>query len=276
VIRPIVDWDAAYSNRGAVRDADALIATWAPRAAAFRASAAGETDIPYGPGARERFDLFAPAGAPAGLVVFIHGGYWKAFDKDASSHLARGPLARGWAVAIPSYPLAPEARLAEIGRSVARAVEAAAARVAGPVVLTGHSAGGHLAMRMVCRDGPLGAATQARVVRALGISGVYDLRPIRRTAMNETLGLDAAEAAAESPALCAPVEGVEIVAWVGAAELPEFRRQTALLVNVWTGLGARAEAFEAPRRHHFDVIEPLADPDSALVDRLLGAAHPPA
>jgi acetyl esterase/lipase len=149
-------------------------------------------------------------------------------------------------------------------------VALAAAETPGPIVLSGHSAGGHLATRLLCADGLLPEETRARVVRAVGIGGVYDLRPLLRTAMNEVLRLDLAEARAESPALLEPAEGVEALIWVGAEERPEFLRQSALMANVWRGLGARTALVEAPRRHHFDVIAPLAEPDSALTDALLG------
>jgi acetyl esterase/lipase len=267
----ITEWDAAYANAPAIPGAEAIVASWAPRAEAFRARIPGALDIPYGPHPRERFDLFAPPGRPAGLVVLFHGGYWKAFDKSVWSWMAEGALAHGWAVALPSYPLAPEARLREIARSAASAVQTAAARMPGPVVLSGHSAGGQLACRLMCAGAPLADATAARVDRVVSVSGVHDLRPLLRTAMNAALRLDDAEAAAESPALLTPRAGLRITAWAGGAELPEFRRQNALIANVWTGLGADAEAAEAPGRHHFDVIDDLADPASALVARLTRA-----
>lgn len=267
----ITDWDAAYANSAAIPGAGAIVASWAPRAEAFRALVPGALDLPYGPHPRERFDLFAPPGRPAGVVVLFHGGYWKAFDKSVWSWMAEGALARGWAVALPSYPLAPEARLSEIAFCAGRAAEAAAARVPGPVVLSGHSAGGHLACRLMCEGAPLAPEVADRVARVVSVSGVHDLRPLLRAAMNTTLRLDAAEASAESPALLTPRKGLRLTAWVGGAELPEFRRQNALIANIWTGLGADAEALEAPGRHHFDVIDDLADPASALVARLTGA-----
>lgn len=267
----ITDWDAAYANAAAIPGAEAIVAAWAPRAGAFRARAAGALDIPYGPHPRERLDLFAPPGRALGVAVLFHGGYWKAFDKSVWSWMAEGALSRGWAVALPSYPLAPEARLSAIALSAARAAEAAAARLPGPVALSGHSAGGHLACRLMAKGAPLAPEVTARVARVVSVSGVHDLRPLLGTAMNGVLRLDAAEAAAESPALLVPREGLRLTAWVGGAELPEFRRQSALIANVWTGLGADAEAVEAEGRHHFDVIDALADPASALVGRLTGA-----
>ena len=83
------------------------------------------TDIPYGPRPRNRLDLFLPEAAPHGLLVFVHGGYWLGFDREMWSHLASGAVARGWACAIPSYTLAPEARIAAMTQEIARAVEVA-------------------------------------------------------------------------------------------------------------------------------------------------------
>jgi acetyl esterase/lipase len=269
----IADWDDAYSNSDHIPDGTAYPDRWRAAAAAFRGGCAPDRLRPglaYGMHARERLDLFLPEAGAAGLLVFIHGGYWMRFDRSVWSHLAAGPLARGWAVAMPSYPLAPEARIAAITRSARAAIEAAAAAVPGPVVLAGHSAGGHLVARQVCTDTGLKPATLRRIRRVVPISGVHDLRPLMATKLNATLRLDPAEAAAESPALLAPLPGTRMIAWVGGAERPEFVRQTRLLANIWTGLGADVSDVIAPERHHFDVIEALADPGSDLVQGLLG------
>jgi acetyl esterase/lipase len=264
------DWDDAYANSAHIQGAERILARLAADAAAFRARALGKTDIPYGLGARLKYDLFLPAGTPQGLVLFFHGGYWMQFDKSSWSHLAAGPVKRGWAVAIPSYDLCPGVRIAEIVRQAAAAVFAAARAVAGPIILTGHSAGGHLAARLMCTPSPLEAGLIARLRRIVGISGLYDLRPLMRTGLNETLKLDLAEARAESPALLEPITGPEFAAWVGEGERPEFRRQTALIANVWSGFDTLAQEVVAPDRHHFDVFAPLADAGSPLVDALLG------
>src|SRR5258708_36050698 len=103
-------------------------------------------------------------------------------------------------------------------QEIARAVEVAAGFVAGPVVVTGHSAGGHLSARMGCTDVTLSAP----VKRAVPISPLTDLEPISLTAMNAALRLDAAEIGRESPALLPPRAGVEAHLWVGAQEPPAF------------------------------------------------------
>ena len=267
----ITDWDDAYANSAYIPDTNALVEGWWRDAAAYRAASACELDVPYGRGARAKLDLFHPAGSTRGLVVFVHGGYWMDFDKSAWSHLAAGPVARGWAVAIPSYDLCPDARIAQITRQIADAVGEAAARVAGPIALSGHSAGGQLAMRLVCADAPLPAVTADRIRRVVGISGVYDLRPLLRTRMNTTLGLDEAEASSESPALLRPEGDADLTLWVGAAERPEFRRQSALLANIWYGMGMSTQLVEAAGRHHFDVFAPLCEASSDLTRRLCDA-----
>lgn len=273
----IVDFDVAYDNSGAVADAAAYREKWPILAGAFRerlaARGRAELDIAYGEGDRQRYDLFLPEGEPRGLAVFIHGGYWKAFDKSVFSHLANGPVERGFAVAVPSYTLCPNARIEVIGTEIARFLQRVAVRIGGPILLSGHSAGGHLATRIACADAPLSDETRERIAAIVSISGVHDLRPLLRTRMNDILRLDAPEARNESPALLEPAVDAPITAWVGGAELPEFRRQSALLVSSWHGLGARTELVEAAGRHHFDVVEDLAEPGSPLV-RLLTEASP--
>lgn len=259
----ISDWDNAYANMPNIPGGEAYPERWAVRAEAFRqellSAGRARLDLPHGGHPRDRRDLFLPEGAPRGLVVFIHGGYWMRFDRSLWSHLAAGSLAHGFAVAMPSYPLCPEVRISAIAAHVARAVEAAAKEIGGPVILAGHSAGGHLASRLMATGSPLAASVQARVRRVVSISGVHDLRPLLATSINATLQLDAAEAAAESPALLVPAAGTTLIAWVGANERSEFVRQNALIASAWLGLGARTEAVAEPDRHHFDVIDGLGE-----------------
>lgn len=268
---PIADWNDAYANAPHIPHAESFVPAWHQRAGDFRTEAGSiHSRIAYGPAERQWMDLFHPAGPPAGLAVFVHGGYWMKFDASVWSHLAAGALARGWAVAMPSYTLAPEADVPSITREIADAISVAAAEVAGPVALAGHSAGGHLVSRQVCADSLVSPEIRARIVHVLSISGVHDLRPLLATDLNATLGLDAASAIAESPALLWPETGARVTAWVGAAERPEFCRQSALLANIWTGAGIDVDAIEVPGRHHYDVIDDLQNPEGAMVERWLG------
>ena len=205
-------------------------------------------------------------------MVFVHGGYWMALDKSSWSHLATGAVEHGFAVAMPSYTLCPAIRIAGIVREVGAAIETAADLVAGPIVLCGHSAGGHLVSRIICSGAPLRPAVQARIRNVVSVSGLHDLRPLMRTRLNETLRLDEPESCQESPALLRPMPEARITCWVGGGEREEFRRQSALLANIWTGLGTTTACVEEPDRHHFSVVDGLQQADHALTWTLLSEA----
>lgn len=263
-VKPAYHWpdpDRDYANGAFIPGGADYPARWAEKAAAFRASlgSRAELDLPYGPAPRQRLDLFLPETPPKGVATFIHGGYWHLFSKDHWSHVAAGPLARGFAVAMPGYTLAPAARIADMTAEIAKACWFIATRVPGPMVVTGHSAGGHLAARMACADLAVPAA------RVVPISPVTELGPLMATQMNTTLKIDLAEAASESPARLALREDVAPHVWVGASERPAFLWQARTLAEEW-GCPWTAD----PGRHHFDVIEGMEDPNSPLTEALVG------
>lgn len=274
LMHQISDWDDAYANGTHIPGGSEYPGMWTLKARAFRdemvRDGRAETSLSYGPAERNRLDIFHPKEKSRGLVVFIHGGFWRAFDNSSWSHLARGAVEQGYSVALPSYTLCPDIRIGGITAEIGKAISLAASRVDGPIRLTGHSAGGHLASRMVCKNTPLEGGVVSRVERVVSISGVHDLRPLMRTAMNETLRIDRMEALTESPALLEPLDGTQIVCWVGGGERQEFLRQNALLANIWNGLGAATASVEEPDRHHFNVIDGLQDPAHPLTCTVCG------
>ncbi len=260
-----MDMDRAYSNSAFIPAGDGYPARWQAEAAAFRAAmgARARLGLRYGTGERNWFDLFQPEGPAQGLMVFVHGGYWKSLGPRDWSHLAQGAVDRGWACAMPAYPLAPGARIATMGQEVARAIGVAAAEVAGPITLAGHSAGGHLVARMGCGDAPLAPDVAARIGMIVPISPLSDLRPLAQTSMNSDLRIDPAEALAESPALLPRRIGQAVTVWVGGAERPAFLDQARWLAEAWA-----CPCHIAPRLHHFNVVDDLVRPDSVLVGLL--------
>ncbi|WP_262695685.1 alpha/beta hydrolase [Kordiimonas aquimaris] len=265
----IVDWDDAYSNAKYIQGSDTIVSEWNSAAQAFREQAKSNLNVEYGDREREKFDLFLPKEEPLGLVVFIHGGYWLDFDKSSWSHLANGSVKNGWAVCMPSYDLCPNIRIAGITKQIGAAINTASEMVKGPINITGHSAGGHLAVRMGCISSPLRSNTVSRVKNIVGISGLYDLNPLMATSMNKTLRIDEAEAASESPVLLEPAKAINFTSWVGSDERPEFLRQSKLLQTSWYKKNVSVDYVQAPAKHHFNVIAPLADGNSELVKSLL-------
>jgi len=266
-----IDYEAEYNNRARVVEHPALIAGWARDAKAWR-ERQGFRTISYGPGARHTIDVFASRGA-GDLVIFIHGGYWQALDGSFFSHLAAGLNAHGVSVAIPSYDLCPQVSVDDIIRQMQMAARELA-RPGRRLVVSGHSAGGHLAACLMATDwrsvDP--ALPQGLVKAACAISGLFDLGPLVNTSVNHALGLDAAAARRSSPLFWPTPSHGSLDAVVGADESAEYHRQSRMIVDAWRVAGIETRFAEVAGANHFTAIAPLADPDSPMTRRLLELA----
>ena len=257
--------DEAYANSAYIPDGESYYARWEAEAAAFRARTPHELGVPYGDRGRQTYDLFPSETGRFGTVIFVHGGYWMAGSSGMFSHLAKGAVQAGYACALVNYPLCPEARIADITSDVARAIGAIADRVAGPLYLVGHSAGGHLVARMLCQDVELAPDVAARLVKVTPISPLSDLRPLVDTAMNDDFTMDGNAAWVESPLRETAPRNVPVTCWVGGDERPAFVDQARWLADAWGG-----ELVIVPDLHHFNVIDGLADGNSSLTKTVLG------
>jgi arylformamidase len=266
-----IDYEAEYNNRARVPEHPALMAGWAKDAAAYRLQCAPRT-IGYRPGSRNTIDLFTGDGQGP-VVVFIHGGYWQAFDGSSFSHCARGLNAHGIDVAIPSYDLCPQISVATIIEQM-RAAARELARLGRPLVISGHSAGGHLAACLLATDWPAFDADLPKqtVISAYAISGLFDLPPLVETSINKALGLDAESAKVASPLFWkAPPHG-SLDAVVGEAESAEYHRQSRSIAEVWGAAGVPSRYGAIAGANHFTAIAPLSEPDSPMVLRLKALA----
>jgi arylformamidase len=268
-----IDYEVEYNNRARVPEHPALIAGWARDANAWRCSRRDLFHtISYGPGARNTIDVF-PSRSQGDLVVFIHGGYWQALDGSYFSHLAAGLNAHGVSVAIPSYDLCPQVSIDDIIAEM-RMAASELARLGRRLVVSGHSAGGHLGACLMATDwrsvDP--ALPRDLVKAAYAISGLFDLGPLVKTSVNNALGLDTAAARSASPLFWPPPSHGSLDAVVGGDESTEYHRQSRMIVNGW-GRGRFETRFaEVPGANHFTAIAPLADPNSPMTRRLLELA----
>ena len=262
--------DAAYDNNKAVANSPALIAARNEASAGLRAAHTAALDIPYGPRERTKIDLYPARDKSAPCLVFIHGGYWQRNSRDVFAMLVEGMAAHGWSVAIPGYSLAPEASLTEIAREIPLALDWLAENgpshgIAGPVVLSGWSAGAHLAA--LALDHPA-------VTAGLAISGVYDLAPIRDTSLNIALKMTDQEIAALSP-LRLPIIQKPLAIAYGSAELPALAWDSKRFHGARSAAGAPGDLVVIDGADHFTILEQLRQPDGLLVKlarRLLGQA----
>jgi arylformamidase len=261
-----VDYEVEYNNRARVPENPALMAGWVRDAAAYRERHAPRT-VTYGPGDRNTIDVF-PSDDQGPIVVFIHGGYWQALDGSSFSHCARGLNAHGIGVAIPTYDLCPHVTVDDIIQQM-RAASRELARLGRSLVISGHSAGGHLAACMLATDWAAYASLpKDLVIAAYAISGLFDLVPLVKTSINKAVHLDEAAAKAASPLFWKPPVGGRLDAVVGGNESAEYFRQSQTMVEHWGAAGVTTRFGVVSDANHFTAIAPLADPDSPMVLRL--------
>lgn len=265
-----------YNFRERVPEHVDHIARWEATSAATRQRLGGTYDVAYGAHPRQRLDLF-PAAPDAPLLLFIHGGYWRALSKDLFSFIAQPFVSAGVSVAMAGYALCPEVSVATIAGQMRDAVlwlkanGAAYGVSAERLVAGGHSAGGHLAVSLASQDwnGP------APLAAAVGISGIYDLEPLRWVGVNEALRLDAASARASSPHHHVPVHPAPpLLLAAGERETPEVHRQQADFAAAWRAGGHSADTRTVPAADHFTVLDRLADPDDPFFRSVLGVLAP--
>ncbi len=267
------DWlEAMYNNRARVPDFATHFERWTRESQRVRARQACTLDIAYGPSAGQRLDVFAATRPDAPVVVFIHGGYWRSMDKKDHAFVVPTWTEAGACVVVPNYDLCPSVPLTEIVMQMVRALAWTWHHIArhggdpGRISVAGHSAGGHLAaMMLACQwDRYDPALPRHLVTRALSISGLFDLEPMRRTpSLQESLRLTPDQVRRASPALLpAPPQG-QLVSVVGGSESMEFLRHNEMIRRAWGP--ARVPVCEAlPGLNHFSVVEALTQPGHRL------------
>jgi arylformamidase len=243
-----------YMPSRRVPDANAIVAAWERDSAAVREECPPD-ELAYGAGEHERLDVFAAKGAARATLLFIHGGYWQAFYKDTFSYLAPPLLEAGLRVAVMSYDLTPGVTLARIVDQTRRATALVAAGFPGPLIVAGHSAGAHLAAMVHATDWTAEGLPELTLTGGIGISGLYDLGPLRRTELQPALQLSVEEARALSPAFLPPMSAAPFTVAVGADESPSFLWQSQQLADAWPGVTGSVRLL--PGRHHFDAPNEL-------------------
>jgi arylformamidase len=250
------DRDRGLNNGVAVAGSADIVTGWERRSAEMRARHPAHLDLRYGPRERNRIDFFrAKENAPT--LMFIHGGYWQTRAKETFALFAEGPMAHGINVALIGYTLAPDAMLDQIVAEIHQGIEFLAERLpdlggdAGNIVVSGWSAGGHLTSM---------ALDHPKVKAGVGISGIYDLEPIRHSYLNAKLGLDEAMSRRNSPVMQSGGAMKPLSLVVGSAELPLLRKQTADFAGHRARQGLPVTYEEIPGADHFTIMNEMASP----------------
>jgi arylformamidase len=263
-----------YNPRSTIADFADFFARWKNEALAARETLKGWLDMPYGDAPAETLDYFPAATPNAPVLIFIHGGYWRALDKTDFSWVAPPYVATGISVLVLNHGLAPHTPIGSIVQQVRRAVAWVYTQSASlgidrqRIFCAGHSAGGHLTAMMLATDWRAESAALPKrlLAGALTISGLFDLEPLTHAEfLRKDLALDGAAARALSPAYLTLQNEAPLLRAVGALESGEFHRQSMLLADHWpsacgTGL------VEVPGRHHLSVCDAFAVPGNLLFE----------
>ncbi len=260
-----VDFEREYDNRARWPHFAGYFRAWREGSAVVRARPGSQLDRRYGPDPGQRVDLFGQAPGRAWLV-FFHGGYWRALDKDDFSFVA-GRLTEeaGIAVAIVNYDLCPAVTLERQVEQCREAIDWIGREVASELLVAGHSAGGHQAAMLLATDWRARGHARDPLTGVVSLSGLFELAPLAHTAMNTDLRIDEQVAATLSPARLARWSQAPLVLAVGELESDEFHRQSAALARAW---GETDGVQSVAGANHFTVLDALADPASSLWQRV--------
>jgi len=256
----VAELEVQYNARATVADFDAEMHAYRTLSDQAYNTLKVVKDIPYGSTADERIDLFPAKNSDSPLLVFIHGGYWRALSRRDSAFMAKQCVAHDVAVAIIEYTLAPAAALSEIIDQCRRAITYLIEKSdtlpynQNRIFLTGSSAGAHLAAMSL----------RPEIKGALLASGLYDLEPLRFCAPNEWLSLTAETARLNSPVSHPAPTNLPLIFTWGETETAEFKRQSRDYAAQVTKAGGITTQFEVPNRNHFNVITDLADGTSRV------------
>jgi arylformamidase len=260
-----------YNNRALVPEHPQFFARWAELSARARATMICYLDRRYGEMPGESMDIFPARKGDGSCMLFIHGGYWRSLDKAEFSFLAPAWVDAGVSLAVVNYDLCPKVSVEQIVLQMLRASSwlYLNAEQYGMdeerLYVSGHSSGGHLAAMMMAALWPVYDARLPRDLfkGGLGISGIYDLRPLTQVDwLNTDLKLDEAAALKVSPAFLPPATRAPVMTCVGGSESAEFKRQNGLLGERWRG--AFAGDIAMPGTNHFSVVDGLANQSSHL------------
>jgi arylformamidase len=236
-------------------------------------------DQRYGDGPRQVADLFPASRPGAPIIVFFHGGFWRALSKDHVGHVA-GPLVEAGAAAVlPAYDLCPTVQLRTVVTEAKQALlwtRQQAARLNGDpdrIYVAGNSAGAHLAAMMMAEDWTRHSLARAPIAGAILVTGIYDLRAVLRIQVNEDVRLSPEDVLALSPQFLPLRCRVPTIVAVGAAEPPLWIEQSRRFASKLTAGGADVRLMEIPSLHHFSITHSLSDSTAPLTRAILDLVH---
>ena len=272
-----------FNPRAVARNIDERLAASAAASAETRARLECVLDVRYGPGAKETLDIFpAPSsgsgsggGRGAPVLLFIHGGYWRAMDKSDYSFIADAFQPAGATTVVINYDLCPTVTLDTIveqsNRSIAWTFRNIADYGGDPnrLYVSGNSAGGHLTAMALAHDWETEGLPADIITGAAPITGVMDCEPVLDITVNEEVRLEPEAARRLSPLRNPPRRALPLLVAVGGAEPRLWIQMSEDYAALCRGRGIDCEYLEMPGQDHFDISRAVGDPESPLARAML-------
>ena len=228
-------------------------------------------DQQYGKAALQTLDIFPANVSNSPILVFIHGGYWRSLDKESYSFVAEPFVKNNLTVCVVNYRLIPSVNMETVLNDIKEAInliQKEAFRYNGDpnaIILSGHSAGGHLALMTYLINESLRPSIQA----ICSLSGIFDLSPIKNSYLNEVLQLNENDIhvfSASNKDLS--VLKCPMLLSVGSGETDFFIEQSKSLYIKNRSL-APIEYYEYKQLNHYQIVHKLGQEDNPLVDFIL-------
>ncbi len=263
-----------FNPRTTARNLDERLAAGAAASAEARARLDCTLDVRYGPGENETLDIFPAAnpgsGPGAPVQLFIHGGYWRAMDKNDYSFIADVFQPAGATTVVINYDLCPAVTLDTIveqsNRSIAWTWRNIADYGGDPARLyvSGNSAGGHLTAMALAHDWEADGLPADIIKGATPITGVMDCEPVLDITVNEEVRLEPEAARRLSPLRNPPRRALPLLVAVGGTEPRLWIKMSEDYAALCRAQGIECEYMVMPGHDHFDISRAVGDPESPL------------
>ena len=257
--------DRDYDNSAVFSDVPDWREKWRQRSEAVAVGQPAKLDLAYGSAPMQKLDVFPLQSKTAPTAIFIHGGFWTRNSKATFRFLVQGFHEAGCNAVFLGYTLAPNARMDRMVEEVQSGGRWLVSKFGElgfadrPLIVVGWSAGAQLAAMMM---------GESHIAAGMGISGIYDLRPMREASVNDVLRLDEDEALRNSPTLNPPRFARQFVVAHGGRELPAFQAQSEQFCAALSNAGTAVRQLILSEHNHHSVLEDMYRSDGRLVHEL--------
>jgi arylformamidase len=265
--------DAAYNQAAYAANRDQLLARYASNSELVRERIGAPERVAYGPTEIEKLDLYRTKHKHAPIMMFIHGGAWRAGSAKNYAFAAEMFVTAGAHCVVPDFIAVQDAAgsLAPMAEQVRRAIGWVHRHApsfdgnARQLYLAGHSSGAHLAACALVTDWCREFALPRDLIKgAVLASGIYDLNGPRLSARNTYVAFDDEIEHALSPQRHIGRLWAPLVIGYASLDTPEFQRQSRDFAVAVKAAAKPVELIRGENYNHFEFIETLANPFGLL------------